>query len=379
MSETVVARFNPDYASKPGDLIAEYLRALDISARELARRCGRSPKLVSEVINGKAPVEPETALQLERVLDVDASVWLALEANYRLQERREEEERELEGCEDWLRLFPMRVLQERGWIRPARTIAERVEQLLRFFGAGSVSACRDRFDELLEAEFRTSPTFASSTEALATWLRIGEVKAKNLSLSDFDRSAFVEALREIRPLTSCRIEQVIPQIQESCARVGVAFVVEQPFANVTVSGVSRWLSPRNALIQQSLRYRSDDHFWFTFFHECAHLLLHSRKTLFIDVDRGEGNAEPQQEKEANDWATEFLVPRQALDDFIEGFSFDEDEVVGFAGACGVSPGIVVGQLQHRKVVRFNQLNQLKARYDWCPGGHHCVSQRETAS
>ncbi len=377
MTENSGAKFTPDYASKPGDLIAEYLNALEISGRELARRCGRSPKLISEIIAGKAPVEPETALQLERVLNVDASMWLGLEAAYRLREARNEEGRELEACREWLDSFPLKVLQERGWIQQSKSTAHRADQLLRFFGTGSLDACRARFNELLDADFRTSPTFTSSAEHLATWLRIGELKAQELSVGHFDRSAFLSALKDIRALTSCRIDQAIPQMQDCLARAGVAFVVEQPFGKMTASGVSRWLSTRTALIQQSLRYRSDDHFWFTFFHECAHLLLHSRKVLFVDVDRGEGNAEPLQEREANDWAAEFLVPRRALDEFIVHFPFDEAEVVDFASAWGVSPGIVVGQLQHRKVVRFNQMNRLKARYDWCPEGPRAVSQEET--
>ena len=55
--------YNPDHAAPPGQLIQEYLETLDISARELARRCGRSGKLVAEIVSGKAPVEPETALK----------------------------------------------------------------------------------------------------------------------------------------------------------------------------------------------------------------------------------------------------------------------------------------------------------------------------
>ena len=69
-------RYEPDYAVAPGAVLAEMLDALEMSHAEFARRCGRSAKLISEIIAGKAPVEPETALQFERVLGVEAAVWL---------------------------------------------------------------------------------------------------------------------------------------------------------------------------------------------------------------------------------------------------------------------------------------------------------------
>ena len=74
--------YRPDNAIPPGWVLAERLEAHNISHAEFARRCGRSAKLISEIIAGKAPVEPETALEFERVLGVDAGIWLGIEADY---------------------------------------------------------------------------------------------------------------------------------------------------------------------------------------------------------------------------------------------------------------------------------------------------------
>ena len=79
-------RYQPDYAVPPGSLLKEYLAARSFSNAEFARRCGRSAKLISELVAGKAPVEPTTALQFERVLGMDARIWLGIEADYRLQQ-----------------------------------------------------------------------------------------------------------------------------------------------------------------------------------------------------------------------------------------------------------------------------------------------------
>ena len=73
-------QYQPDYAVPPGWIIKERLAAQGISHAELARRCGRSAKLISEIISGKARIAPKTALQFERVMGLDASIWLGIEA-----------------------------------------------------------------------------------------------------------------------------------------------------------------------------------------------------------------------------------------------------------------------------------------------------------
>ena len=361
-------RYQPDYAIRPGELIQEYLEHLEISARELARRCGRSAKLITEIILGKAPIEPETALQLERVLQLDASIWLGLEAKYRLHLAREAEDEELARHEAWAKRFPVQALHERDWLGSNSGGASLVRDVLRFFGVGSIEAYDTRLRELLAVDYRTSPTYLSHPEALAAWLRIGELKAAEIAPKDYDRDAFVKALKAIRPLTLVPIEEAVAKVQDYCASAGVAFVLEQSLGKIAASGISRWLSPRRALIQQTGRYLRDDHFWFTFFHECAHLLLHSRKIIFIDLQKGKGSATLQQEREANDWAADFLIPASAMRKFLRSFEETEEEVEAFAEQVGVAPGIVVGQLQHRGVIGFNQMNHLRQKFVWVSDG-----------
>lgn len=356
--------YNPDHAAPPGQLIQEYLETLDISARELARRCGRSGKLVAEIVSGKAPVEPETALQLERVLGLPATIWINMEAAYQLNAARQAEKKNLAVSYDWAKSFPLKELADRSLISRHQDRASQVQDLLTFFGVGSVKACEERIQDLLAVDYRTSPTFSNSVEALAAWLRIGEREALGCDAAEYNRDHFLMALKEIRHLTTGTLDKTLPTIKQKCAEAGVVFVLEQPLSKVRVSGISRWLSPRKALIQQTFRYKSDDHFWFTFFHECAHLLLHSRKSIFIDMTQGPGSADPKQEAEANVWASEFLIPHKQMKKFLSGFKGDEDAVVKFAADCGVAPGIVVGQLQHRKAIGFNALNHLKVRYEF---------------
>ncbi len=106
---------------------------------------------------------------------------------------------------------------------------------------------------------------------------------------------------------------------------------------------------------------SDDHLWFSFFHEAAHLLLHSKKNIFVEGNGGDAN---DVEDEANAWASNFLVPRARWEAFKGTRPRSEAEVLAFAQEQSMAPGIVVGMLQHDGVIHWRALNGLKCRYQW---------------
>jgi len=137
--------------------------------------------------------------------------------------------------------------------------------------------------------------------------------------------------------------------------VAVVFVAE--LQGTHASGATQWLSADKALIQLSCRYKSDDQFWHAFFHEAAHLLLHGKREVFIDDSADNGTEE--QEREAHDFASALRVPPAKLRRFLEAWSGDRRSIEQFADKLGIAPGIVVGQLQHLKVIEFHQLNVLK--------------------
>ena len=91
MSHTSGYKFRPDYAVPPGEILEERLEVWGMSQAEFARRCGRSPKLISQIVAGKAPITAATALRFEKVTDLDARTWLNMESSYRLYLERQKE------------------------------------------------------------------------------------------------------------------------------------------------------------------------------------------------------------------------------------------------------------------------------------------------
>ena len=166
--------YNPDYAVPPGWLLEEHLEVARISHAEFARRCGRSAKLISEIIAGKAPVEPKTALQFEKVLGVSARIWLGIETDYQLHKARRAECEEAACQQDWLKEFPLKDLIARGCIEKPTSSKDAVGKVLSFFKVGTVDAWFNKYASAKVA-YRHSPSFKSSDASLATWLRMGEI------------------------------------------------------------------------------------------------------------------------------------------------------------------------------------------------------------
>jgi addiction module HigA family antidote len=357
---TATNQFQPDYAVPPGWVLEERLEVQGISHAEFARRCGRSPKLISEIIAGKAPLEPETALQFERVLGVDASVWLGIESDYQLHRAKEAEAADAASSVAWLRTFSIQELVKRGVIRRPESDADAFSKLLSFFRVGSVEAWRLKYG-LANVAYRHSPSFKSDEAALATWLRLGELDAEGQECADYNETRFKRALREIRVLTRAPIEESLPRSRQLCNQSGVALALVKPLPKTALSGAAWWLTPRKAVIQLSARHKSDDHLWFSFFHEAAHIRLHSKKSVYVDEVNG-GDADL--EAEANYWAANALVPRSAWERFVDDSPRSERVVRAFAEEQGIAPGIVVGMLQHGGHLPWTHLNGLKVRYRW---------------
>lgn len=357
---TAPNQFKPDYAVPPGWILEERLGVQSMSQAEFARRCGRSAKLISEIIAGKAPLEPETAIQFEKVLGVDAQLWLSLESEYQLYQAREADAEKSRSAIAWSKGFPIGELVKRGYFARPSSPTDAVSKLLVFFGVGSHDAWSGQYG-IERAAYRHSPKFSSDEAALATWLRLGELNAERQDCGEYSEVHFKKVLKQIRSLTREPVERSIPEARKLCNEAGVAFALIRPLPKTALSGAAWWLSPRKAVIQLSARHKSDDHLWFSFFHEAAHILLHSKKNVFVDGSIRDGSDE---EKEADAWASNALISEKIWREFVATGPRSERAVLEFADSQGVSPGIVVGMLQHARVIPWSYLNGLKARLIW---------------
>jgi len=358
MNAKVREGFSPDYSVHPGEILGETLQARSISQAEFASRCGLSEKHVSQIVNGKASISSETALAFERVLAMRASLWMNLESSHRLFIARSEEKERLASYVEWAQEFPLPDLAKRGWIPSGLSNEEKARALLEFFGVTNPDAWEAQYGQLVVA-YRRSPTMMASSKAVAAWLRIGDLRASEIETDPFDRSAFRSALESIRCLTTLKSSAFEPRMKELCAKAGVALVFVSELPRTRLSGATWWLSADRALILQSLRHRKDDHFWFTFFHEAAHILLHGKREVFIDDEHA---AQSEKEDEANRFAANYLIPETQYRVLSSEAVISRSKVRAFAKKLGIAPGIVVGRLQHDQVIPFDWMNDLKRTF-----------------
>jgi HTH-type transcriptional regulator/antitoxin HigA len=250
---------------------------------------GRPLKTINEIVAGKAMITSDTALQLEKVLGVPASFWSNRERLYRDALARRREAGQLEQQLGWLRTMPVKDLIRSGWISAASDAVGQLRAVLSFFGVAGVEEWRALW-ESPEATFRQTSAFVANPGATAAWLRKGEIEAQKADAARFDAGAFTEALQFVRRLTTKEPAEFVPVLREHCARAGVAVVFVPPLMGVRAYGVSRWLHSSKALIQLSLRGKTDDHLWFTFYHEAGHVVKHGKRAVFVEEGDGENGA-----------------------------------------------------------------------------------------
>src|SRR5262249_50614360 len=212
--------------------------------------------------------------------------------------------------------------------------------------------------------FRLSTAAVASSYALAAWLRQGELEARKIEVHPYEAERLKSALSSLRALTLETPGAFLPQAQTLLARCGVALVVLPHLPKTYAHGATFWFTPSKAVVQMSLRGSWADIFWFSLFHELAHVLLHSKRHIFIEGKGGEDPEWRRQEDGANTFATDMLIPPGPYRAFTAQGVFTAGAILQFAAQRGIAPGIVVGRLQHEGFIGRDQVNGLRKRYQW---------------
>jgi addiction module HigA family antidote len=354
--------WSPDWVVAPGELLVEALAERGMTQAELARRIARPLKTVSEIATGKAAITPETAIQLEFALGISASFWNGTEVRYREGLARQRSRDELRAHVDWARSFPVSELERSGQLVGTDTPEGLVAAVLSFFSVSSPAGYDNQWGNLAPA-LRVDRRGIRDDRALAAWLRWGERAADWDDLPRFEPRKLRATLDRVRTLTRSQfLIDAVEQARLELRSAGVALAVVPGLPGASASGAARWVRASRPLIQLSARYKSDDHLWYSLYHEGGHLLTMRRRRDVVEnteaVDLGD-----RDEASADAFAREALLPSELLDPFTASGDFGRQAVLAFASRVGVAPGIVVGRLQHDSIVGPAQLNDLKRPVD----------------
>jgi HTH-type transcriptional regulator/antitoxin HigA len=352
-----MSEFRPNWASAPGDTIAEVLEEKRISIGVFSKSIGYSVDEAKDLLAGRVAITLALARKLQLELGSSAEFWMSRDFRFRSTVAR------LNDAEsrDWLTELPVGDMVRFKWMPPVSPSQE-LAACLRFFDVPDVAAWTQKYAYLQRSvAFRTSASFESRAGAVAAWLRQGEIESQPIRCRAWNPDLFSAGLVDIRNLTRRKDPtHFLPDLRSVCASAGVAVVIVRAPNGCRASGATYFLSEEKAVLQLSFRHLADDQFWFSFFHEAGHLLLHGRDGFFLE---GIGATTKPEEQEANDFAEGTLVPLELRPKML-ALRADSREVISFARRLGVSPGIVVGQLQHHGRIKPSYLNGLKRRYMW---------------
>ncbi|TAL36606.1 MAG: addiction module antidote protein, HigA family [Spirochaetes bacterium] len=358
MVNRMINEYNPETVTHPGETLNDVLEEKGMSQAELSERTGRPKKTINEIIKGKTSITAETAIQFERVLGIPASFWNNRQRRFDEFVAQKAEGDKLLKHRQWIKTLPIKEMISNNWLPAIKQEKALLNEVFKFFGINSPDEWTSVWDKP-SIVYRQSKAFTKNPIATSVWLRAGEIEAQKIQCKPFDRTRFKIILNQIKPYTREVPDLFAEKMIEMCAATGIALVFVPPLKGVPVYGVTRWLNPERALIQLSLRGKYEDIFWFTFFHEAGHILLHGKRDVFIESNI-ENNSK---ENEADSFARDILIPQEEWEKFIQANIFSAEKIKTFAKEMNISPAIVVGRLQHERKIAFAQLNGLRRKYE----------------
>ena len=333
----------------PGEFIKEELEYREWTQNDLADILGKTGRFVSDIINGKNSITPTTAISLGQVFGTSAEYWLNLESVYQLAKAAKPDDTLIRRSKLYSKA-PVKDMIKRGWIERSENIAVLEKRILDFLQIDTV----DDEPQLIAYAARKSTSYADATPAQIAWFFRARHLAELVTAERFSFDRFDQVVAQLKLLRGepAKAQYVSKVLSEG----GIRFLVIEALPRTKIDGACFWLDDNSPVIALSMRYDRIDYFWHTVMHELGHIKnedgLSIDKDIFSDSD--DTMCKPLSEEKAGEFAVSNLVPQDDLEDYIMRVSpiYPKTGLIGFASLMNVHPGIVLGQLQHRKEISY---------------------------
>lgn len=356
MRERKLYEFTPDYAVVPGETLQETIEYLNMSQAEFAKRLGITEQSLVRIIKGEQVISQDTAQKLELVTGTSCEFWMNLETQYQRQKQLIKDQKNAEVLKDWLKQFPVKEMVKREIIKPFTDVVLQAREMMGLLRISSIETF-DGAVERMAALARGSAAYSTNPVMAFTYVAIGQKAAEEMVVNPYNMSGFKTLLHSVRAMTKDFPSNISTRLQQMFASVGIALVFVPELKGVHYNGVSKWLSPTKAMIIMNIRGKREDILWFSLFHEAAHILLHSKKQIFIS----DSNPDDELEQEADKFAANFLIPEEYNARIANVLS--QQDIIDIAAELGIAPGIVVGRYHHL-TRKWKAYNQLVRKLEW---------------
>lgn len=339
-------------ATPPGATIKEQLNDRGMSQKEFAARMDMSEKHISKLINGDVQLTPETAVRLEMVLGIPAKFWNHLEATYREKIIKAEAENAMDADTEIARRFPYSEMAKFGWVPQARGAKEKVVYLRKYFEVVELSLLGN--EQITRIACRRLAITEKSDLALMAWAQEAKIKARDIQTAPINVKGLIVAMPKIRKMTVLKPKEFCPKIKKCLADCGIALVFLPHLKGSFLQGAS-FMDGGKIVVGLTARGKDADKFWFSLFHELAHIALGH-------IGQPNGTSD-EDEKAADKWSGDTLITMDDFERFRRQKDYSEASVIRFAREQGIAPGIVVGRMQIEGLIKYSMLNHLKEKYE----------------
>lgn len=342
----------PGFATHPGEILKEELDAREISQSDFAKIIGFQKSQLNEIINGKRGLNAELALLLATALGIEAEFWLNAQKNYELDSARIEKKNQyrLEAIAQMQMVsdsIPYAYLKKQSIL--SGDPVEDVPKIKTLYNIASLDQLAVQSAGF--ARYRQSTKFNTDLVNLLGWSKLVEYRAKEIQVGKFDHNKHKALIHDLREIIT-QNKKTLTKTTACLHDYGIKLVFQEKASKTPVDGMCFWSDGRPA-IGMTLRYKRLDNFAFTLFHELGHLYLHllnDNTANFLDIqgETSEKKARQQEEKEADEFALDHLIPKKDWSAFFEAGLFAEVSVKRFAKAVNIHPAVVWGRISHEQ-------------------------------
>lgn len=357
-----INQYFPQVVFHPGDTLEEKLQEMGMGPKEFAIRTGKPEKTIIAVIKGESSITADMAIKFESVTKIPAHFWMNSQRLYDEFVAREKRNEIIKLAIAWARQFPLLEMIKKDWLPACKTIEDKTLELLSFFSVSEPEAWEDYYlKQELKVAFSISLAHTNEPYAISAWLRKGELQAAELPAGIYSEKSFKELLPELKSLMANQPDDYLKQLQEKCLKSGVKVVYTSCLPKAPINGSTRWLND-TPLIQLSGRYKRNDNFWFAFFHEAGHILLHGKKDIFLE-DIEYPDKETKKEIEADNFAIRWTLTEAQEKEVMAAQTFNDNTIRQFALKFNTHPAIIIGRLQHKKLIPYTMGRDLLVPVD----------------
>lgn len=334
--------YTPAEVFPPGEYLRDELQERGWTVTEFAEIIGRPIQAVSEILNAKKDITPETAVSFSAALGTTAELWLNLQTAYKLHlQRASVTSQDMTPVVRRARLrdrLPLAEVRSRGWISDSTDLDATEAAVCELL---EIPSLEDDCQFLIAAR-RSNPDEPVSNKQVA-WLGHVRQMAQKQVVDEYNRSA-LESLAAELPRVAQAGPDVLPRLPSLLSECGVSLVFAEGLRGGKLDGAVTVLRDGRPVIGLTTRGNRFDSVLYTLLHECAHLTLghvgpgSDTPTTIYDDDLFE-QSEDAREQQANQQVSEWLFPH--------GFECSSGSVTSIVEAAtryGVHPSVVIGRL-----------------------------------